>query len=142
MKQVLRNFVAWSALLPVLAFGGATQPAPVMIDLVNRAAQGDMWTARSSKNANELIGCGVRTFDNGGGGQFEFGFCQAVDADGVEAFCFTESPELADAVKAISDYSFITFSWDEDGECTRIGSSTQSFYLPRHTTKGEPDEDD
>jgi hypothetical protein len=33
---------------------------------------------------------------------------------------------------ALSDYSFITFSWIADGTCRAIGFSTQSFYIPDH----------
>jgi hypothetical protein len=45
-------------------------------------------------------------------------------------------------MRATSAFAYIDFSWDEDGNCTRVRYSTQSFYLPRFTTKGEPDEDD
>ena len=42
---------------------------------------------------------------------------------------------LLDGIQSIADNSFITFSWTDDGTgaltCTRIGSSTQSFYLPK-----------
>jgi len=51
-------------------------------------------------------------------------------ADEVPAFCSTFDPDLLDAMKSVSDFSFITFSWNVAGECTRIGFSTQSFYLP------------
>jgi hypothetical protein len=29
----------------------------------------------------------------------------------------------------------VTFSWNDQGECTRIGFSTQSFYLPEFAKK-------
>lgn len=145
MKRSLRYFVAASALLPILALGGYVQPFPVFVEILpdtSGTAAGDMWTARSSKNDIEFIGCGIRSFDLGGGGDFDFGFCQASDADGNLGFCQTQSPEILDTLKSISDGSFIVFSWNADGECTRIGSSTQSFYLPRYTTRGEPDLED
>ena len=45
------------------------------------------------------------------------------------------STALLDGIQSIADNSFITFSWTDDGTgaltCTRIGSSTQSFYLPK-----------
>ena len=107
---------------------GVVQPAPVEVDLGNQNAQGDMVTARFSDNDVEYIGCGVRTFE--GAPSFSFGFCQAGDADGNEVLCFSQNPDLLDAIKAISDYSFITFSWDSGLVCTRIGNSTQSWYIP------------
>jgi hypothetical protein len=72
---------------------------------------------------------------------FQFGLCQATDSDGVRAVCFTENPKLLDTMKTISDFAFISFSWQDDGnggaECTRVGTSTQSFYDPDFTTKGK-----
>ena len=62
--------------------------------------------------------------------------CQAGDEEGDEATCFSEDAELLDMMRATGDYSFVTFSWNEDGDCTRIGFSTQSFYLPYVTTRG------
>ena len=118
------------------AFAGFTQPVPVEIDLVNRIASGDMVTARYSDNADEFIGCGSRRIGTGAGG-FSFAFCQARIAPGEDglAFCNTLDEELVKAINSIADFSFVTFSWNEDGECTRIGNSTQSFYLPNFKLK-------
>ncbi len=129
--------IAALTLLAGVASAGLVQPAAVMIDLDNMAAQGDQATARISKNDVELIGCGIRVFDDGMGGTFSFGFCQATDSEGVEAFCSTQNANLLDAMDATSAYAFVTFGWNEFGECTRIGFSTQSFYLPNFTTKGK-----
>jgi hypothetical protein len=49
----------------------------------------------------------------------------------VAGFCSTDDPILAEGVSALSDNSFITFSWNADGSCRSIGSSTQSFYIPK-----------
>lgn len=121
-------------LVASFAFAGLVQPAPVDVDLDNSFAQGDQLTARTSTGDTEFIGCGTRVFDDGMGNSFVFGFCQASDADGDEITCFTQSPALLDAMKAIDSYAFITFNWDDDGfggaECIRVGFSTQSFYLP------------
>ena len=139
-----RNLIA--AVMLALTFTGAhagsTSPVPVFVDLDGQVAFGDMVTARYSTNKLEFIGCGARSFDLGGGGLFVFGFCQAQDAEGNSANCFTENPDLIDQIKSISAYSFITFSWDldEGGDmiCTGIGNSTQSFYLPRGLTSNKP----
>jgi len=136
-----------------LIFAGYLQPAVVDVDLDNNFVGGDMVSARYADNETEFIGCGVRNFDDGLGGIFETGFCQAEDAEGDRAACFTSSPHLLDAIKAISDFSYITYSYnvnvDVDGnesfECTRIGNSTQSFYLPEFTfenTNSDGDDDD
>ena len=121
-------------LLSTGAFAGLYQPAPFGIDLDNQIAQGDMQSVRDSKDELAFIGCGIRTLDLGGGISVRFGFCQAGDAE-VQVTCFTESPVLLDEMRAANDFSFITFSWQDDGfgglECTRVGYSTQSFYLDK-----------
>ena len=99
-------------------------------------AQGDMWTGRTAKNDVEFIGCGIRTFDDGAGGVFSFGFCQAQDSAEVLIICTTDSAELLEAIKGTSDFSYLEFSWNAAFECTAVGVSTQSFYLPHITTKG------
>ena len=132
------------ALISSIAVAGLIQPAPVIVDLDNRFAQGDMWTARTSNNDVEFIGCGFREF-NDGTGTFEFGFCQAEDVDGNHIVCFTENPDLVETMRATSDFSFITFNWDEIDECTKVGFSTQSFYLPNFKVQkgmGTGDDDD
>lgn len=113
------------------ALAGLTQPFVVEVDLVNRIASGDTVTARYSRNDVEFIGCGIRKIEDGVGGVFTFGFCQAQNIDEEQITCFTENPELLDAISSQPDFAFITFSWDEDEVCTRIGNSNQSFYLPR-----------
>ena len=121
-------------LLAGIAYAGLVQPALVSVDLVNMSAQGDQYTARTSDGDTELIGCGTRSFDDGTGNAFRFGFCQASDADGDEITCFTENDVLLDEMRVNGDYAFISFNWQDDGfggaECTHVGFSTQSFYLP------------
>jgi hypothetical protein len=89
-----------------------------------------MSTARFSKNNVEYIGCGVRRVEDGVGGVFLFGFCQASTADAVLGFCDTENPALIASIGDQDDFSFITFSWNAAGQCRSIGNSTQSFYIP------------
>lgn len=111
-----------------------TQPVDVTLESDGSGnALGDMVTARFDGGPDEFIGCGIRVYSDGAGGSFEFGFCQAEDADGDRAFCNTQDKALLQAMKSTSDFSFITFGWNSDGECTRIGFSTQSFYIPELT---------
>lgn len=116
-----------------LAIAGITQPAPIAVTLNgdgSGAAIGDMVTARYSDNDIEFIGCGIRVYDDGAGGTFQYGFCQASDSAENRAFCTTLRHDMLESMKATSDNSFITFAWNAAGECTQIGFSTQSFYLP------------
>ena len=133
MKMKKLN-VVWLGVVTMTVFSiataGVVQPAPVTVEIEqdgSGTASGDMLAARFSGNDVELIGCGVRKFDFGT--PFTFGFCQAVDSTGQEAFCSTDSAHLLDGM-ARADYAFVTFSWNADGMCTRIGNSVQSFYLP------------
>ncbi len=126
-----------AALLSVSAFAGQTTPVVVDVDLDILFAQGDLITARNAKNDDVFIGCGTRNTEDGIGGIFKFAFCQAQDADGDQVTCFTTNPDLVETIREINDTSYVQFSWSDDGAgnltCTRMGFSTQSFYLDKHT---------
>lgn len=120
------------ALVASTAYAGFTQPAEVDVDLVNGTALGDQVSARYSAGVNQFIGCGMRRRALAGGGYFDNGFCQAEDAAGERFTCLTTDAGLLEAIHSSGDYGFITFSWDvATGDCTRIGFSNQSFYLPK-----------
>ena len=120
-----------AVLISSTAIAGSVQPFPVDVDLVGLTSNGDMVSARYSANDNEFIGCGIRKIEDGVGGIFSFGFCQSESAAGDRGFCNTQNPDLLDAISSSGEYGFITYSWNGDGECTRIGFSNQSFYLPK-----------
>ena len=117
------------------AHAGLVQPAPVNVDLDSRTASGDTASARFADDDVSFIGCGTRNFSDPAapGSQFEFGFCQAGNAEEEQFTCFTQDPFLLEKIGTVSDFSFITFSWNENGDCTRVGVSTQSFYIPEFT---------
>ncbi len=125
---------AAAAFASTAAVAGFSQPALVDVDLVNRFAGGDMVSAQAAKDNVTFIGCGIRKIATGGG-LVTTGFCQATDAAGENITCFTQDPDLLDATSSTSDFSYVTFSWNEDLECTRIGFSTQSFYLTKNQVK-------
>lgn len=139
----IRNISLIAALTLIAggAYAGLIQPAPVTVDLVNQFASGDQNTARTVKDDVSFIGCGIRVTDDGVNPPFAFGFCQASDSEENQITCFTQNPNLLQAMGANSDFAFISFNWQDDGfggaECTRVGFSTQSFYLPNFTTKGK-----
>jgi hypothetical protein len=137
------------SLVTITAFAGRELSVPVSIEtwpadayypgsLPGGTASGDMRSARNSKEKRELIGCGIRAYDDGAGGAFYWGFCQAnIESEFpvVDAQCFTYNPGLLTALAGLTDASYITFTWVEVGpdtyECTEIGNSTNSFYLER-----------
>ncbi len=119
-------------MLATTAHAGLTQPAEVDVDLVSGLAQGDQVSARYSSNKTEYIGCGTRRRMTAPGAYFDNGFCQAQDVAGEQFTCFTTDTGLLEAIHSSGEYGFIVFSWDvATGECTRIGYSNQSFYLPK-----------
>jgi len=129
MKIKTLMISALFALTSGTAIAGKTSERNVEIDMEARTAFGNMKTARYSENEAELIGCGTRTYSLADGSTFIWGFCQASLSDDEEnAFCFTEEMNLINQINASSDYSFLTFGWDEEGSCTHVGQSTQSFY--------------
>ena len=138
--------LATAVLCSSAAFAGLKQPQPVVVDLVAQTAFGDMLTAANSDNDVEFIGCGTRRIDDGMGFSFRFGFCQASDADGNQITCFTQNDNLLDEMRASNDFSFVTFSWEDDGfgnlTCNRVGFSTQSFYIAEVEDPDDDDDDD
>lgn len=142
MKKFSISVLLFTAFFSVATWAGFTQPAPVTIDFTETGgvAAGDMLSARNSKNDLEFIGCGVRYFDtlNGSGGEadiFTIGFCAAQLEEGGNVTCFTQNKGLIDGMRLSSDSTYYTFTWVDDGAgnltCTRIGTSVQSFYLPK-----------
>ena len=131
IKQVVVGTML--ALVGGVAGAGSYRPVPIKIDFDNKVATGDMYSARLSGNPNAFIGCGIRSPVPG----YTYAFCQVnlgpVLDDGSapeSVLCVTEDPAHVAAVGALDDFSYITFSWDADGNCTSVGNSTQSFYLP------------
>lgn len=124
MKKLLAVLLVMC--VPSMVLAGATRDLPVTINFDAKLAQGNMVTARFAKNKIELIGCG--SFSNASG--FVVGFCQARDSSDAFIICFTEDPVLVDAIRAHADFSFIRFTWNDDGQCMSIRNSTISFYIP------------
>lgn len=121
------------ALSSSIAIAGAVKTVPVTVTVNadgSGSASGNMASARASANDVEYVGCGVRKYVNGAGGVDARGFCQASDAAGVTAYCFTDNGDLLDTFENVADYSFVAFSYNAEGQCTYIGVSTQSFYIP------------
>lgn len=124
------------SLLPIAAFSGYVQPAPVFIDVVpgvSGYANGDLVSARNSDNEFEFIGCRINTYEDGLGGTFTNGLCQVGLEETVSYRCFTTNPVLLEAINGLSDSSWVGFRWVDDGTgnltCTGVSKSTQSFYL-------------
>jgi hypothetical protein len=125
----LKQLVVGTVLVLVggIAAGGVYTPAPLTIDMDNQVATGDMYSARLSGNPDAFIGCGVRAIRD-----YSWAFCQAAlgPSDDQYINCFTDNPAHLATIGAMDDFSYVSFRWDGDGNCTFVGNSTQSFYLP------------
>lgn len=121
------------------ASAGSTSEVPVTIDTENSIAYGNMVSARFSDNPDEIIGCGVRHYAFADGTEYSWGFCQARVEPGVVKLCSTTNPVLLDKMSNINDFSYISFGWDENDECTNVGFSTQSQYIPEFKGKDKKD---
>ena len=161
MKILFGILLAGMLIVPSLGFTGdgiINDPA-VTIEFAeddSGFANGQMWSARSSKNDVEMIGCSYKAIElpDGGGGVFvyKWGFCQARDVNDVHVVCYSENPELLDAMQATTPFAWAQFSFTEHDpdpnffggarRCTQFGYSTQSFHLPEFTTKGNQVSDD
>ena len=130
MKTKILMSAACLALVSSGVLAGASVEVPVDVDLDGRIANGDTLSARFDDDDDVRIGCGIRVFDDGLGNSFRFGFCSAEDAEGDSITCLAVDSGVLDALNAGTDYNFVTFSWNEDETCTRIGFSNQSQYLP------------
>lgn len=123
------------ALISSVALAGLVVNAPVVLDRGARSAFGSMTSARFSDNPFESIGCGVRNTLLSDGSLFRFGFCLASVGQDDSFLCFSDNDALIEEMSEGNDYSFISFGWNEAGECTRVGFSTQSQYIPQHLDK-------
>jgi hypothetical protein len=121
------------ALSSSIAMAGLVKTVPVTVTVNadgSGNANGSMASARAAGNDVEYIGCGVRKYANAAGGVDTYGFCQASDAAGVTAYCFTNNADLLDGFENVADYSYVTFSYNAEAQCQMVGISTQSFYIP------------
>ncbi|NNE56692.1 MAG: hypothetical protein HKN36_01165 [Hellea sp.] len=138
MTKLKRSLMilAGTALMAMPAQAGQVNPQVLDVDLDNMFAAGDLLTARDDKNDDVFLGCGTRNLELGDGSLYSWAFCQGQDADGDRATCFTFNPELIQTIREINSFSWVTFSWTDDGSgtltCTRMGFSTQSQYLGKN----------
>ena len=132
MKKQIIKTMAFLSLFSPLIWAGSTSDIFVEIDLIERHAKGNMLDARFSENEFERIGCGLSSYVLSNGDIAQQGWCQASLTKGENTICFTENWALIDSIKAIDDYSYISFRWDKVGDCTSVYVSTQSQYIPKN----------
>jgi hypothetical protein len=129
--KLFQMLMAGTMLVSSMVFAGesAIGGYGVVIDSEEQTAGGLMGTARFSDVPEEFIGCGVRhTLVDGA--LDSWGWCIATKDSETSVRCKALDPELIDKMADLNHYSYVVFGWDDNGECTHFGFSTQSGQIP------------
>lgn len=115
----------------VLMFGGTAVAGEklvkeVTINQVSRWAFGSLGGVRNSYDTTQVLACEISAR-----GDSINGLCTATDANGATAFCTTTKPNMLEAIKSISDTSYVLFEWDAMLNCTAISVRNGSSYDPK-----------
>jgi hypothetical protein len=122
----MKAVVAVTVLAGAGAFAGERLILPVVIDTVNRKAEGAIGSARNSADTVQYLGCSVSATTTGTSIQ-----CVARNAAGTQVQCNTSSPNLINAALSIQTDNYLRFDWDATGACTAITLHKYSFYEPK-----------
>jgi hypothetical protein len=113
MKATLQKFISTAVLGLALfsnsfpAWAGNVSVHEVYINLDNSGAGGTLTGARYSADSTQSIGCDLHGVNSSLG---PFTSCSARDKTGKALLCSTYDVRFADAVKAMTDSSYIYFS--------------------------------
>jgi hypothetical protein len=107
------------------AFAGLTYSTEVWVNGYGKNAGGGLGSARHSADNNQYLGC---NYDSGSPAT---GWCYANDANNNYGSCTTSNASMIDAIKSMNGDSYITFSWDNNTNCTYIQANKASQYAPK-----------
>lgn len=120
-------------MMATLAYAGDVLQPQVNISVQpdgSGQAEGSVSAARFSGDDTQFIACSVRAFATGATSAESIVWCRATDAQGAQAYCYTENPALAAGLYATNAFSYVLFRWNAAGECIYMGSSIDSKYMP------------
>lgn len=127
---LVRGLVLLAALLTAsTAVAGYRWNYPVTIDLASSTVTGSLGSTRNSANGTEWIGCGVTAQPTK-----LYAICYAQDAAGGRASCYADgatSPSMVSTIAALNGDGFVSFSWDANGNCTKVLVSARSYWDPK-----------
>jgi hypothetical protein len=89
-------------------------------------AGGSLGSARAGAGANQHIGCSVDAYTGS-----VYLTCWARDSGGVSVSCSATSSRLIAAANSMNNDSYVSFSWDENANCTNLYISNRSVYAPK-----------
>ena len=132
-KMIVLVMVAFGFVAPAQAGFG-----PFIEDLVVEDLGGGLTHVRGSlvgirftADETQQLGC---SFAAGAGGVPRVA-CLGRDLNENNHFCFSFDPALIEVAKSISPYSFVSFVYDQTGQCTSISLSVRSHHIPDSTTE-------
>ncbi len=130
MKTLVQILVVGLLLVSSIASAGSFLHYPVRIN--ETWATGNILSARLSDDEQENIGCVVEY--NNWPGEEETrleGWCRADMSPDIHVKCYTDDEKLINMMGSISDFSHITFAWDEDekGTCTFVHICSQAWHF-------------
>ncbi len=100
----------------------AGQVNQLQVTVSSGFASGSMVGARNSGDSQQYIGCEV--INNG-----TFVICQAADKTGKPSACASNDLRYVQALKAVTDSSFLYFSWNPSfAPCTSLLVSNNSLF--------------
>jgi len=111
--------------LPVHA--GLKSNAFVTVDKTNLVASGAVGSARNSADSKQYIRCYIHHITGWAG---PMAYCEAVDSNGIVLGCRTTDPNKISVLYAMTDYSYIYFQADANGDCTELVIDNRSFFPP------------
>jgi hypothetical protein len=107
------------------AFAGVDTPTPVLV--LPGLGWGAAGTAHNTVNRTEYIYCMLTAYDSSPPTTLQ---CDAIDANGAEAYCATTDPHMISAVQKLQSDSFIGFAFDAASNCTEVYVRNGSIYEP------------
>lgn len=109
-----------------IAVAGEKYDPEVVIDHANRSAMGSLPGTRHSLDSSQHLSCTLQAYPTG-----LIGSCTARHPQFAAVTCQTTNQFLLEAIKSLTDSSYIHFTWDSTGTCTYIGVSNLSTVGPK-----------
>lgn len=94
------------------------------VNISGNTAWGSFIGARNSPDATQYIVCASVNFTS----STPYVTCQARTAAGVSKYCTSTDPGHMEAVRGLSNESYIYMTWTDTGTCNYIYVSTGSIY--------------
>jgi hypothetical protein len=109
-----------------IAQAGGKLAYSTTVDTTGRLAYGDAMSARSAANPYSYIGCVLLGYSSGSGGMV----CEASDAAGVQAYCYSDNPGMVQAAASGGSNGYYLFQWDASSQCTYLAVENSSKFGP------------